>query len=473
MNDILKSPHKKTNIIGVPGAGKTQLVCDIATLNKNKLFMYLSFGKENTVNAIARMPQNVICSSFHALAKNKMNINSSRLIEQLTMSHVNKILISMGAPTSSAKILEAFVILNDIFCSSASELRDIPQILDFKRKLFPQLTKEERVFVDTKFRLFWRSAWLDGSNQLTTHEMYLKEYSLNASKISVDYLIIDEAQDLNSAMFHLVDSLSYKNPSLKIIKLGDPCQQIFSFIGASERFLNETYHYKLDETHRFGEDLASKCNEFMSSQNLKYYTPIKSVSDNRTTVNRSPSINELCKSITSGFKPTIIARHNMTLLYMMKQLVSVGIKCAINGDNAQELGFLQELHSVYLGNNSLHPKLKNKSYGRYLDKALILDDKTALLACRFVESLGEDGSLVFENMKNGLVDKRNAQVLLTTVHQAKGLEFSHLVMMDDFTEVWDDNIKKFKSIEREEAHIIYTAITRAKLSISLPKSWDS
>ncbi len=472
VENIINCPSKKINIVGVPGSGKTQLVCDVAKYTPKSSFLYLSFGRENTKNARRRMPQNVFCSSFHSLSKNKLGIAGNRITSKFTMSDANKALMAHGKPLKSAKMLEAFVILCELFCISGSPLSGIPQILLFKKNVFPLLSKEEKTELDMTFRSYWRSLWESGSAAPVTHDMYLKQYALVASPLTADYLVIDETQDLNAAMFSLVGQLSAQNPLLKIIKLGDPCQQIFSFIGSSEHFSNETFHFTLDGSHRFGEEVASLSNRFMEAQGVTYYTPIKSLSAS-SSVNKAVPIQSLVSKVEQGFRPTVLARHNMTLWYMLKQFASAGISCAFNGDTMHELNFLEALYQLSLGNKPRHAKLRGKSYSRLSKQAKLEQDNATMLACRFVDSIKGDGHAFFSELKKFLVPKKQAQVLLSTVHQAKGLEFSHVVMMDDFPSCWDQSKKTFLPIEREEAHIIYTAITRTKKSLTLPKSWAS
>ena len=99
-----------------------------------------------------------------------------------------------------------------------------------------------------------------------------------------------------------------------------------------------------------------------------------------------------------------------------------------------------------------------------------VDDRQALLACQFVESVGENGEELFDKLEKLYVDKKQAQVLLTTIHQAKGMEFRHLVVSGDLPECFDNDRQKILPTTREDLHLIYTAITRAKESIALPKS---
>jgi len=301
--------------------------------------------------------------------------------------------------------------------------------------------------------------------------MYLKKFALSARLIGYDYLVVDETQDLNDAMFSIIENISRNNQSIKTIKLGDPCQQIFTFIGSSSQFSRIAFDYQINTSHRFGKALCELANDFMEAQHLPYYTPIESSKDN-TQILLSPSFEKLTKKINGGLRPTVIARYNMTLWYLLKNLALANIKCSLNGSGNDELVFLKELYSLFLGNKSRHAKLKSTTYFRYSSNAKITHDNSAMLACKFVESIGSAGMEVFEKINNSLTSPDKANVLLSTVHQAKGLEFNHVLLMDDFGKCWSNESKRFISIPVEDAHSVYTAITRAKKTLFVPQSWN-
>jgi len=63
---------------------------------------------------------------------------------------------------------------------------------------------------------------------------------------------------------------------------------------------------------------------------------------------------------------------------------------------------------------------------------------------------------------------KEADVLFTTVHKAKGLEFNEVKLHSDFTELTvDQTLKDPSKIEPEEINILYVAVTRAKKKLEL------
>jgi F-box protein 18 (helicase) len=473
--NVVESNHRRINIVGVPGAGKTTLVSEIANLTPNKRYLYLSFGKQNTLNAKRRMPGNVVCLSFHALAKNHFNIHSARIIDKMTLSDINQTLIALKIPFSSVKMLEAFAIINYEFCASGARPVKMAALVKSKKKILPMLSKEEESNLIQTYSKFWNAIWDEGNESLpVTHDMYLKAYGLFPPELPYDGILVDEVQDLNDAMFAVLDGLGRKNKSVQIIKFGDPCQKIYGFRGASDQFTNETFDFALNYSHRFGEDVAGVVNNLMLHQGIPYYTEIVGSTKVASLVRTNEGLSKMVRDIlVDKRRPTFISRYNATLWYVLRYLAEANIPFAINGNDKKELIFLRALHDLAQNKSISHPSLKGVTYRRYCQNAKAHNDNTALLNCKFIDSLQNGSDNIFDKIQRLLVPPNQAHVMLTTTHQAKGLEFNDLVMMDDFPKIYDTERKKFFGIKRDEAHVIYTAMTRAKKYLTVPSSWGA
>lgn len=470
---VLNHKDRHINIVGVPGAGKTTLVGDIARQAPQLRFLYVSFGSENSKSAKTNMPDNVYCSSLHAFSRQLLNVSSSRLRNSLSMSDYRVALKQLNTPLTDIKLLDAFQVLNSLFCASGIAFNHLPDVYLRNKKQFPVMNNDELSQLLITYRDYWIALWQTNCSLPVTHGMYLKQYSMVATTLPFDYLVIDEGQDLNDAMFAAILRMIFCSPSIKSITLLDPVQQIYSFLGASHKASMLEFQFKLDETHRFGKNLCGLVNKFMEAQHgIHYYTPIWSKSS-KTEIHDNAGLPELIEKIKSGFKPTFISRYNHTLWHILQKLAMAGITCSINGKDSDELQSLVALHNLYLGKKVTSHGLNNYTYDHYKKMAQANNNTNTLTACRFVEKLGKDGATTFKLLLEHLVPTKQAQVLLTTVHQAKGLEFNHVVMANDFPDCIDQKRNSFIEIEREDAHLIYTAITRTKRSIYLPKNWLS
>src|SRR5574344_1960494 len=90
---------------------------------------------------------------------------------------------------------------------------------------------------------------------------------------------------------------------------------------------------------------------------------------------------------------------------------------------------------------------------------------------RFVNSYGDNIFEINKKIKEYLVsNKDEADIIFTTAHKAKGMEYNQVIMTDDFITKKDIlNTKKSLSFNQinEELNIYYVASTRAKSAISL------
>ena len=171
----------------------------------------------------------------------------------------------------------------------------------------------------------------------------------------------------------------------------------------------------------------------------------------------------------NGRRPTLISRNNITLWYMLKYFATNNIKCSIlGGINQNELVMLKMLHRAYIDPTFQSKTLAGNSYKGFKRIAKLNHDQSMILSIKFVENLEADFD--FGIIQKCVSNQGNAQVQLTTVHQAKGLEFKDLIMLNDFSSPYtpQGDIRKH---EKEETHLLYTCFTRAKFRLSLPSEW--
>lgn len=471
MIDLSTLEGKITYIKGVAGAGKThELVCAALKSPTSKIH-YLSLGRENAKNTRKRMPKNVTCSSFHALARNKMNIADGRIVGFLTLSDLNKQLAAFGLSPKEAKILESIKLLTDLFCLSNTDFSRFFELHQRNESIFPRLDKDERTEFYRLFSQYWRLLWVKDSTAKVTHDMYLKAYEQNVAPIALDYLFVDEAQDMNDAMLSLVEKLAQRSPMLKTIVFCDIHQSIFSFRGVSSKLKHQNFKFTLNMTRRFGPELASVVNLFMSEQNAKQFVDIIGAPNKTTQINHGRGIDDLITRAGQKQKPTVVSRYNITLWHLINELTKKGLTYHLLGGGYDDLDFLESLAKLHNGEKQNTKALKGISYARYKQKAELSQDTAALLSCRFVENIKEDHKGLFGRLKQNISPIRDADVLLTTTHQCKGLEFNHVVMADDFKKSFNEKTGHFIPLPEEDVNLIYTAMTRAKSSLTLPRSW--
>lgn len=127
-------------------------------------------------------------------------------------------------------------IVDDIYYSS--DLKFEHEIIR-EYLLHPELNADEalRSLVEEKKTLYKRISVgeiLDlYLKKITEDEEFVKWTSKN-----MNYLLVDEAQDLTKVNYQILDALLEKVPDLKIFLVGDPRQNIFGFLGGSYKYLD-------------------------------------------------------------------------------------------------------------------------------------------------------------------------------------------------------------------------------------------
>lgn len=453
------SPH--IVVFGVAGARKTSLGVKIAEHYVNERVLYLSFGRENTKSASDRFPENAECFNFHSFAKRQLGIAHSRIVDRIDMSMLSRRFHELDLGNVENYLIESVSLLIEHYTTSGVHLTQLRKLMlhnDFSH--LPREQKEQVAFLMTQF---WINAFkLEWS---VSHDMYLKEASSIATRLNYSILIVDECQDLNDAMYHWVNNMQANTPCLKSIKLGDPAQQIFSFLGASSRFLYEKPKLIMDRTYRFGADLASVVNDFVAKHALPYMKAIQSAPNTITAVNTYQSDAELLDMIKDGKRCAIVSQFNITLWQWMLKLTELDIKFHVLGKiHSHDQQQIKALHQLYHTGECRYPQWRNKDYQLIKLAAKEQGDKGLLLACRFIETLSYDKKGLFDRvMACSTPTRKGARVLLTTVHQAKGLDFSSVVVAADLP--GDSAVSPLKA---SDVHRVYTTLTRAKDEVFLP-----
>ena len=77
-------------------------------------------------------------------------------------------------------------------------------------------------------------------------------------------------------------------------------------------------------------------------------------------------------------------------------------------------------------------------------------------------------SLVMAIRNNAVKNFKHADVVLTTAHKSKGLEFDNVVLCGDFPPIHECHRDEI-DIDEEEVNLLYVASTRAKFNLVMNK----
>lgn len=457
-------------IVGVPGSGKTQYAVNKAK-SHNGNTLYLSFSAENAKSAAGRFGKHAKCMSIHACALSVMNVKRDRITDSWGNAQLNQ-LNKLGVIDLQPGIYHLFLELFSKFIMSRTPHFSVRGLISGKE--FRLIDDQTKSILQSTLMKVWAHLWTADSSFPISHDMYLKKSTEIVNKIPYSLILVDEMQDLNESMMAFLIAVEKANPDAEMYLMGDPCQQIFGYRGVSDEVNAMTPEESLTETRRFGPKVSVMMNAFMKTQGIHHYTPIRSAVDTHTDVHESPGWAQLFTEAKQGRKITVITRLNMSLWFLAKTLTDLGIRFAVKGQSFSDLDFLESLLQAYQISTGRIPASKHGNkhrYKQFKDRAYASNNSNDITACKLIESIPSDKQNFFAQMRNFISDEQSAQVLLTNIHQAKGLQFNDVVIAGDFQSCIEPTTGLAFKIQAEEVYTIYTAITRCKSKLTLPKDW--
>ncbi len=301
-----------------------------------------------------------------------------------------------------------------------------------------------------------------------THESYIKKYHLTCPDLSeFTHILFDEGQDANPVQLGIFLN---QTASTKII-VGDSHQSIYGFNGAVDSLSKVNFPLlRLSASFRFGEDIA---NTAMRALRLKKLLGLSLDGFNIRGLGGDIEVDSHAQAY--------IARSNIGLL---NEAIDVVIeqkkKAAFEGD-IKSYSFLSGGASIYDVLN-LHlgkperirdPFIANfENYEDLKKYQALTKDQDLGLVMSLVERYKGSLFILIKEIKKLAVPKQEAEVIFSTVHRSKGLEYPTVRLCKDLitgkkimqklaTNKNDPNNKTEISELVEEINMLYVAVTRA------------
>ena len=311
--------------------------------------------------------------------------------------------------------------------------------------------------------------------------LMIKNGEVEPNRIAKTVLVIDEAQDMSSEEFALVHALMTTNEDMRVIAVGDDDQNIYEFRGSNSRFMTQLLKesgarlIEMTENYRSSRHVIDFANAFVNRiagrmktdsiismksddgfvsihhhiSHTMYQPLIDDVVANRgkgsisvlTQTNEEAAIivallrkhglnSKLIQSM-DGFRFWNIAEVRM----FIKQ-IDFGTHTPIIPDNVWESA-KQKTFSMYADSASL----------QYLQRCISLFEQTN--KAKYYTDFKE---FVFESSVEDFCNLSRADVVVSTIHKAKGREFDDVYML----------VTKPHHIPDEMLRRYYVGATRAK-----------
>lgn len=479
--DIINSTGN-IKINAVAGSGKTTTVIEYAKAQpKTSKILYLAFNKTVRLEAAKKFADkglgNVKVETAHSLAykhivfKNNYKVrphgyktheiaellglegNGEKHAEYIVANHINKFISYFcNSETTRVQDLNYLEILSD------------PKAKAFVSNFYEYIEKQTRMLLSK----------MDKGEIEITHDFYLKKFQLSSPKLNYDYILFDEGQDASAAMLDVF----FKQKATKVI-VGDTHQQIYGWrfaINSLEKADFKTCN--LSTSFRFSQDVANIAMEVLKwKKHIEIEAPFQIIGKGTAGKIKSKAV---------------IARTNLGLLLKAIEYVTEKkkIKNIYFEGNISSYTYADEGTSLYdvlnLYNNKrrlirdkLIKEMKDiEELEEYIDKT---EDVQLGMMVEIVKEYGNKIPEIIKTIKEKHLDnddKENAEMIFSTVHRCKGMEYDAIQIVNDFiseeklaklvTDIKKDDLNFGKL--NEEINLLYVAISRTKSSVHIPKT---
>ena len=358
---------------------------------------------------------------------------------------------------------------------------------EFKQRLM-ELIGNAAHFVEIKtfhsycFDLLGRIGNLDDAKDVVERAAgMINNGEVEPNRISKTVLVIDEAQDMSSEEYSLVKALMSNNEEMRVIAVGDDDQNIYEFRGSDSGYMYRlkdepgAVFVEMTENYRSARRPVEFANSFVKSIGRRIKTmPIISKREEEgmvsVTLHKSafmylPLVDHLIRTHSCG-TACVLTQTNDEAVIVTALLRRYGV----NGKLIQSMdGFsfwnMAEVRYFlkYIGKNVKTPLITDELWqaAKHATYSLYESSQSLVYLKRCLELFEETNKVkyfsdfkefVFESSVEDFCDMTGADVVVSTIHKAKGREFDDVYMLVSDGYCKDDHLMRR----------YYVGITRAK-----------
>lgn len=368
---------------------------------------------------------------------------------------------------------------------------------EFKQRLM-ELIGNAAHFVEIKtfhsycFDLLGRIGNLEESKNVVAKAAdMIYQGEVEPNKIGKTVLVIDEAQDMGTEEHALVKALMANNEEMRVIVVGDDDQNIYEFRGSDSSYMyrlaqeNGSTFVEMTENYRSAHHPVNFANEFLKNINKRIKsTPIISMreEEGRVEVTRhqskymyQPLVENLLRHKDKGTS-CILTQTNEEAVILMGLLRKKGVSSKLIQSmdglrfwNMAEMRFflryINKRINTPLITEELWEEAKCATFSAYDRSQSLMYVKQCVEQFEQTNKtkyFSDFKEFVFESSVEDFCDITGADVVVSTIHKAKGREFDDVYML-----VSDDYIKDSHLMRR-----YYVGITRAKNRLFIHTNGD-
>lgn len=444
-------------IEALAGTGKTSTLRMFARASGKIKGQYIAFNRAIVNEAATTFPPNVSCKTAHQLAYASVGYRYRNRLSgsRITNADISKFLQCAGYGYKSGssslylrpdQVARYSIATVQAFCRShleefTEEIVPLPigmnesseQAEDFISKTLEYAETLWADFASTDGRLSWNNS----------HDFYLKIWQLSRPRISADFILFDEAQDADPVMLTVINDQNHA----QLVYCGDDYQTLYEWRGAKNALSLAPHDEKLwlTQSFRFGPSIAGVANYFL--RRLNSPAPILG----------NPAVESKVEELD---KPeAVVCRTNSAVFSALIEAHNSGRQAAVLGGARELVSFARACEELQAGRRTNHPDLA--PFETWQEVLTWIEenpeqDPTIARDIRLVVKFTPAGIM---KILNRIVDEKQADVVISTVHQSKGREWNSVRLGNDFLHPDD--------METEELRVAYVAVTRGKYQLDL------
>jgi hypothetical protein len=273
------------------------------------------------------------------------------------------------------------------------------------------------------------------------HDGYLKLWALARPTLGFEYILLDEAQDTNRVVLGVLGE-----QQTQIVYVGDRHQQIYEWRGAVNAMekiahCEQTY---LTQSFRFGQTVAEAASRVLRT--LGETMPIRG----------NPAVTSVIAA--NGSAIAVLARTNGTVMAEILDALNTNRRPCIIGGTDDLKRLLSDVFELKENKPGTCPEFFGfQNWAEVVTFSETEEGEDLRTFVQLVERHGERS--LWKAVKTVHDDETRADVVLSTVHKAKGREWDSVRLAPDFLSS-KPSVKEPNP--QAEARLFYVAMTRAK-----------
>lgn len=440
-------------VVAGAGCGKTSTIVEAANrIDSNAAF--LAFNKSIATELAKKLPDNVEAKTFHAFGF--AAIRSAGVRTKLNNYKVRNIIADLLGKDYFATPLAKLIGLIKGAMVDGRDVRGIRALIDQYNIQF-ESSREEQQAISIIPAILNKCKSETGT--IDFDDMIWLPLVNNYPLPRYDLLFVDEAQDFNEMQRELIARVVNGG---RCIIVGDPNQAIYGFRGADSNSMRMFRNRLEEESERDIIDLplttSWRCPISVVKEANRY------VADFRHAPNADVGKVVVNASFTPESGDMVLCRYNAPLVSAFYELISAGKSAYILGRDMTK-GLINEVRKItksdamgidefkQLFNIHVDVQIQRLEADEKMNQAMALADKSECINI-FANRSDTVGEMI-DNIKMVFDGSDEGEIMLSTVHKAKGLEAPNVFLLAT------ERMPHPKG-GLEENNICYVAITRAQ-----------